>query len=368
MHKVTFYPIGNADCSFIELQSGENLLFDYAHCKSFEDEKDLRVDLKVIISDKMEDKKRDYFDIVAFTHADDDHIRGFSDMFFLEHAKKYQGEGRLKINELWVPAAVICEKNLTEEAKILQAESRYRLKNKKRIRVFSRPQPLKDWFESEGLKMEDFTGMFIDAGQIVPNFELKRDNFEIFVHSPFAKREDKELIDRNTGSIVVQCVFQVNGSLTRLILGADTPWNNWVDIVNITKYHKRPERLNWDIIKLPHHCSYLSLSEEKGKDTTVPAKEVAWFYEQGNSACKIVSPSDVIPKTDTDQPPHRQAANYYKDVAKTLKGEFLVTMEFPKESKPEPLEIEIDDDGATTKKRNLGAAGVVSYKAGGRNG
>jgi hypothetical protein len=368
MHTITFYPLGNADCCFIELENGKNLLFDYAHCKDFEDENDLRVDLKTEITDRINSKEKNYFDIVAFTHADDDHIRGFSDLFYLEYAKKYQNDERIKINELWVPAAVICEKGLKDEGRILQAEARYRLKNKSGIRVFSRPSVLKDWFESEGLEIDEHSDLFVDAGKVVPNLSLTSDNFEVFVHSPFAYRTDDEVIDQNTGSIVAQCVFSKNTNITKLILAADTPYENWIDIVNITKSHNREERLEWDIIKLPHHCSYLSLNNEKGKDKTDPVEEVKWLFEQGQDSAKIISTSKEIPTEDTEQPPHRQAANYYKDAAKGINGEFLVTMEFPKSSKPEPLVVNIDDDGATTVKRNLGAVGIIAHQPARRTG
>ena len=368
MHIITFYPIGNADCCLIELDNGKNLLFDYAHCKDFEDEEDLRVDLRTEITNKLEGKKKKYLDIVTFTHADDDHLRGFSDLFYLEYAKKYQNDERIKIKQLWVPATIICEKGLKDEAGILQAESRYRLKNKLGIRIFSRPSFLNDWFESEDLDISEYSGLFVDAGRLVPDFNISNDNFEVFVHSPFAHRTDDKLIDRNIGSIVVQCSFSNDENITKLILAADTPYDNWIEIVNITKSHKREEKLNWDIIKLPHHCSYSSLNNEKGKDKTDPVKEIKWLFEQCQGSAKIISTSNKIPTEDTAQPPHRQAANYYKDNAKNKNGEFLVTMEFPKPSKPEPLVINIDDDGATAVKRNLGSLAIISHQPAHRAG
>jgi hypothetical protein len=368
MHRLTFYPIGNADCCFIELDNGQNILFDYTHSKNFEDENDLRVDLKTMVSDKLEDKRKTYFDVVAFTHADEDHIKGFSDLFYLEHAKKYQDVNRIKIAELWIPAAVICETGLPEEAKILQTEARYRLKNKKAIRIFSKPTMLKKWFENEGLDFDDYKHLMIDAGQFIPNYSLEKDNLEIFVHSPFAKRNDKEEIDRNTDSIVVQFTFQINNILTKMLLSADTPYENLIDIVNITRAHNRPEKLNWDVLKLPHHCSYQSISSEKGKEKTIPVEEAKWLINQGNELAKIISTSNSIPAENTDLPPHFQAANCYKELIKKFNGEFIVTMEFPKKEKPEPVEIEIDENGATTLKRNRGAFGIITTRSAERAG
>ena len=50
---------------------------------------------------------RDFFDVVAFTHFEDDHVCGALSFFWLEHASKYQAAGRIKIAELWVPAWAI---------------------------------------------------------------------------------------------------------------------------------------------------------------------------------------------------------------------------------------------------------------------
>ncbi|MGE5437694.1 MAG: hypothetical protein ACM3O3_10735 [Syntrophothermus sp.] len=323
-------------------------MFDYAHCNNGEDAEDLRIDLKATITDKLENFEKNYFDIVAFTHADDDHIRGFSELFYLEFAEKYQEKERIKINELWVPANVICETCLIDEAKILQFEARFRLRNKKGIKVFSRSSMLKSWFEKE-----NFGNFLIDAGTVIPNYSLDKNDFKFFVHSPFAKRNGEDVVDRNTGSIVVQCVFQSG------IKKTDTPYDNWMDIINITKGKGIEERLEWDIFKIPHHCSYTSLGPEKGKEKTKAVKELKDLFNKGTYRHKIVSTSNPIPNEDTDQPPHRQAANFYKDIIKVNSGEFLITMEFPKESKPEPLVIEINEGGATTIMRNLGATGVI---------
>ena len=69
---------------------------------------------------------------------------------------------------------------------------------------------------------------------------------------------------------------------------------------------------------------------KKATKKTTPVSDVKWLFEQGQEKAILVSTSDPIPATNTTQPPHRQAANYYKDVAKDIEGEFKVTMEHPK--------------------------------------
>jgi hypothetical protein len=121
--------------------------------------------------------------------------------------------------------------------------------------------------------------------------------------------------------------------------------------VRVTKAHRNDERLAWDIFKLPHHCSYRSLGPDKGKDVTVPVPEVAWLFGQGAQRGMVVSPSDPIPTIDTDQPPHRQAANYYRAQCRLIDGELKVTMEHPTTTRPEPVVVTIGKLGAIIEKR-----------------
>ncbi len=367
MHTVTFFSIGNADCSLIELTGGQKLLFDYANLRNPDDSKDLRVDLAAAVRDKLGEQAS--IDVVTFTHADDDHVHGATDLFYFEHAKKYQGDGRIKIRELWVPAAIIVEKGLEDDARVIQAEAQYRLRNGKGIRVFSRPDRLKEWFAEENIGFADRKHLITDAGTLIPGFTKSSQGVEFFVHSPFAEHLDGELVDRNDCSLVVQATFQSNDYETRLILSADTTCEILSEMVSVTKRHKNEARLVWDVFKLPHHCSYLSLSEDKGKDVTKPMPEVQWLFEQGAQGGIILSTSYPIPANDDDtQPPHRQAANYYKQVVDNINGEFKVTMEHPTRSDPAPLVITFDDSGATIKKSlvrgNLAVTSVRAPRAG----
>lgn len=371
MHKLTFYPLGNADCCLIDLDNGQKILFDYANMRDPQNKDDLRIDLEKALRDDLKAAKRNYFQVVAFTHLDNDHICGASKFFYLEHAQKYQGEDRAKIETLWVPAAAIIEENCEDEAAIIRAEARYRLRKGTGIRVFSRPEKLKDWLQAQGLTLKDREHLITDAGQLIPGYTLAEQKVEFFVHSPFASRlDDGSLVERNTDALVVQATFIYGGLETKLILSSDITHEVLTAMVNVTKYHKNETQLEWDIIKLPHHCTYLSLAPEKGNEKTKPVPEVKWLFEnQAQEGGIIISTSKPIPADDKDnQPPHRQAANYYREVAHKISGEFLVTMEHPSKSAPEPLEITIDGFGATAKKRNIGAVGIISSRPAPRAG
>lgn len=375
-HKITLFPLGNADCCRIDLDSGTKLLFDFAATRDPEADNDPRCDLPKELRDDLQAAGRDEIDVFALTHLDRDHYQGATEFFWLEHAKKYQGKDRIKIKELWVPAAIITEEEVdADEGCILQREARHRFKEGKGIRVFSRPERLRAWCKKNEVDFEQRTHLITDAGQLVPGFSKEDDGVEFFVHSPFAKRlNESEVEVRNEDALIVQGTFLVQGTETKVLLLGDATHGIITDIVEVTRDKKdRPERLAWDIMKLPHHCSYLSVGPEKGEDQTEPVEAVAWLYEtQAQPNAIIVSTSKPIPtkgtaEDDDVQPPHRQAANYYKNTLDNP-DDFKVTMEHPSKSTPRPLVIEISVHKATIKKSSGSSGGAATGRSAPRAG
>jgi hypothetical protein len=360
MHKLTFFPLGNADCNRIELEDGRQILLDYADKKCYDDPSDKRIALPRRLRADL--NGRGYYDVVAYTHLDDDHVLGSSDFFFLEYATCYQGEGRIKIKELWVPAAAIIEEGLEDCARAIRQEARHRLRQGYGIRVFSRPDLLRDWFEAEKIPFESRSHLITDAGNLIPGWEKGSDGVEFFVHSPFAARlNNDQLVDRNRDSLVLHATFSVGGVDTKVLLGGDIDHDGLEDIVQITRYHEREERLESDIVKIPHHCSYLSLSAEKGENCTVPSENIAYLYEKKlNGNAILVSSSRLVPDNDDDvQPPHRQAKKYYTNCIRAT-GSFVITMEHPSRENPEPLVIEIGANRGIIKRAFYAGAGIAT--------
>lgn len=374
MHKVTFHNIGNADCVLLSLNNGRRLLFDYAHMRDPDDDDDLRCDLPQALREELGDE--DSIDVVAFTHLDRDHYARATEFFFFEHIKQYQDgidrEPRIRMDEMWVPAAVITESlgmDADSEAKAIQKEARERFKAKKGIRVFSRPARLREWCEKNGIDFEGRKHLVTDAGQIAPGFSTDDDGVEFFVHSPFAKRQNEcEVEDRNEDSLIMHATFVVDGRETKLFLASDGGHEVLTDIVEVTDSKGNNARLEWDVFKLPHHCSHHSLSSKPREgDKSKPEPKVARLFEHyGREGCVVVSTSDPIPEKGSKEdarganPPHRQAANYYREDVVSCEDDFKVTMEHPDADKPAPLVIQIDGFGATVKKVRRAAAFVAT--------
>jgi len=201
---------------------------------------------------------------------------------------------------LWVPAAVITERlghDAEVEAKAIQKEARERFKASNGIRVFSRPGRLQQWCDDNDVDLEKRRQLITDAGQLAPEFTLANDDAEFFVHSPFAVRQDENTVeDRNADALVMHVTFDVDGTQTKLFLASDVDHEVLADIVKVTEAKKNTPRLEADIHKLSHHCSYLSLGPDKGDNKTKPALKVQRLFEHyAQEGCIVVSTSDTIP-------------------------------------------------------------------------
>lgn len=376
IHRVIFYPVGNGDTSQIVLSNGRRVLFDFCHRPDAEDPRTPAIDLKARLKDGLKKAGRDYFDVVAFTHADLDHIQGSTEFFELRHAEKYQGGGRIKIDELWVPAAMLLEEatcdEQSEEFVILRQEGRYRLLEGRGIVVFSRPKQLIDWLHEKlrerGERSSARDHLFVDAGQLAPGFTLAKDSVEFFCHSPFIKHCDGGDIIRNMAALVFNVRFRADGAHYDYLEVGDADWEALEDIVRTTKAHKNDDRLNWNLYNIPHHCSYLALSDEKGEKETIPKPLVKDLLLQGQRDAYIVSCSCPIPDLkesyDQIQPPHIQARKAYERYLKQVDGRrFLVTMEEPNAYHPEPIEFEITAGGVSwSRSVVVGAPALVGSR------
>ena len=369
MHKVIFYPVGNGDTSQIVLANGKRLLFDFRHQNQGEDSDLPHIDLKKRLTDELKEAQRDYFDVVAFTHGDNDHIAYSTEFFELQHAKKYQGDGRIKIKELWVPASMILDTathdQQSDEFVIWRQEARYRLKQGKDIQVFSKPDKLRDWLKQNGLTLKSRQHLITDAGSLARGFSLSTDQVEFFCHSPFIKHCDEGDQLRNEAALIFQVRFKIGGTRYNYFAVGDSEYEVLEDIVSISKFHKNDDRLDWDLFNIPHHCSSKALAKEKEEKETIPTALVKELLCHGQREAYMVSSSHPIKDNaeayEQTQPPHIQAKKAYERYLAKVNGrDLLVTMEEPNTSKPEPLVFEISSSGGRLARRRVTGAAIVT--------
>ncbi|MDO8417315.1 MAG: hypothetical protein Q7S87_14005 [Agitococcus sp.] len=359
-HQILFYPVGNGDTSQIILSNKRRILMDYRHQLKGEDPTSPVIDLKARLKKELKDAGRDNFDVVVFTHADSDHISGSTDFFELNHALKYQGNGRIKIDELWVPAAMViehvCRDQQSDEFAILRREAQHRLLEGKGIRVFSKPPALAELLErklkerGEAATARDH--LIVDAGTIVSGFTLEKDGVEFFCHSPFIKHCPDGDVVRNDASLIFNIRFEAEGNRYDYLAVGDAEWSVLEDIVSTTRYHGNDDRLAWDLFNVPHHCSYLALSDTKGDNETEPKPLVKDLLLMGKrQAYEVVSSRPIEKDKDAYlqiQPPHVQAYNTYQRYLDKVGGRrILVTMETPNKKHPEPLVFDVTYGGVS---------------------
>jgi hypothetical protein len=363
MTKMIFYPLGNADTTLVHLADDRLILMDFCNYPQ-DGEKDRRICLDEELHHYLKTQKRDYFDLVAFSHADDDHLHGAEDFFYFRHAKCYQGEDRIHINNLVVPACFILEAGLDDSARAIRAEARFRFKEGSGITVLGDPEPLSDWLVDEGINPATRSSLIAKAGTCMPGYDRNHGQVEIFIHSPFSYKMEGEDVLRNENSIVLHLTFYEGPREVKCMLGGDAEYKTWATIYNVTTWNHNEGRLAWDLFRIAHHCSYSALSEEKGKNITVPCEDVADLFDCGRTRGLLISSSDLIPIVDSDQPPHRQAAAFYQSVARKLGSDlnFMVTMDWPPRSpKPRPMVVNITSLGPSVEKNPsaLGGTGTV---------
>ena len=98
MHTLRFFPEGNADTCLIELENERIIVYDYANMADPDDKSDKRIDLAPEIKRAAGDNR--FVDVLAFSHLDKDHFNRATELFWLEHAEKYQSDDRIKAGTL----------------------------------------------------------------------------------------------------------------------------------------------------------------------------------------------------------------------------------------------------------------------------
>jgi hypothetical protein len=367
MAKLTFFPVENGDTTLIEFGDGRLMLVDYCHRAKGEDDCEPCIDLASSLGALLAELGREYIDVVVLTHRHDDHVAGAEAFFSLDHAAAYQGDGRIAIGELWVPASMVLATGLAGSARVMREEARHRIKQGSGVRIFSAPGALDDIAADLGVSEEEMGALIVGAGEIAPGWTADDGEVEVFVHSPFAANcePEAEEEDTNGSSIILHLTFFPGENPTPVLLGADAEWEVWKHVVELTEQNGNDTRLDWDVFKVAHHCSYTALAQEAGDGETVPEEGVDRLFDHAQNGAIVVASSNPIACEGT--PPHEEAASYYRSIAANAAGQFFVTMEYPSQDAPEPLVIEIGEYGPAEKRsesaRWSGAGAVIGSRS-----
>ena len=197
--------------------------------------------------------KRDgkpYLSCFVLTHPDQDHIKGFADLL-----------KRVVIGEVWHTPRVFREyhKDMCDDAVAFRKEAKRRVAAAikaggdpgagERVRIVGYDDLLDE---------DDYRGFprsfFTTPGQSIHQIDGAdiSDRFAAFVHAPF---KDDSAEERNETSLALQMIIgTADRSMSGLFLG-DLSYPTLRRMIDETLEHKNDDKLAWDILLAPHHCS-----------------------------------------------------------------------------------------------------------------
>jgi hypothetical protein len=371
--KVSFFPVGNGHMTLIGLESGRTLLIDInirqAADKPEDETPDVAKELRQRL--KRDSKERLYVDAFLLSHPDKDHCAGLCNHFHLGPPDEFNHEeDKIFIREIWSSPMVFrrASKNLTlcEDAEAFNREARRRVQcfreqgssvgEGDRILILS---------EDEDGKTDDLEEILIRVDEEFSQINGLRDqSFKALLLGPlpkFADEDEEEVLAKNRSSTILQIAIATNGvpNACLFLTGGDAEvavWERFWD-----KHSKSPERLAYDLLQTPHHCSWHSLSYDSWSELREKAKVSPTARNalcQARSGAFIVASSNPIHDDDND-PPCIRAKQEYEAIAREVKGKFLCVGEHPSKDKPGVLEFEITDFGPRKKSATISTGRIM---------
>lgn len=287
---------------------------------------------------------RPYLSVFALTHADEDHCQGFADL--LE---------AVTIGELWATPRLWREYQdadevICEDARAFQEEAERRVratraavgrgekpKSGDRILVVGYDSDREQHAYAD-LPDEYLTG----PGHLVTSLdgENMSEVFEAFIHAPFA---GDCAAARNETSLGLQVTLRdPAGTEARFLLFGDLAHDTIMKIFTYSEAHEREDRLAWDVLLAPHHCSkYVMYRDGELQQDVLDA-----FERHAREHAVIVASSKPVPARNDagDNPPHAKAKARYLQI---VDGEdrFICTQEWPGTDRPCPVVFGLSADG-----------------------
>lgn len=353
----SFPHVGNGDATTVAvIEDDVHIQIDLNHCQDAEKEDDVRVPVIDDLVEALPQKDgKPYLSLFVLTHPDLDHCRGFKRLL-----------KEVIIGEIIHTPRIFREyeskESLSEDAQAFRDEADRRRKKTieaggdpgagHRLRVVG----YDELFQEDRYK--DFPEQYRhSAGNTITEIDGRDvgDVYEMFVHGPL---HDEHAGDRNDSSLAFQVVLTSDGGaeLKALFFGDRTADKIW-RVIEETRNHGNDDagRLDWHVMLAAHHCSKYALFYKDKDGEVQPHDDLISALTDGAltgdgawvvASCKAVDDDGSSAFTDGagDYPPHTKARGRYESMVETL-GHFLCTGEQPSTSAPEPVVIEVTDDG-----------------------
>jgi len=358
---VRYYPVGNGDTTLIVTPECQEILVD---CKLAENDPpfDVRSDLVERLGEL---DGHPYLPAFILTHGDEDHCLGFERTFHTGPPSEYEEPDEddelsdILIGTLWFSPHILSDDELCKDAEVYRDEANRRLKLHKEGAV-GKDDPgnrivVIGYKSDEGLEDLPDDIQFIAGDKIESIDHTAEPNFSIFIHAPFRRDLDNDVVKRNDTSIAFMVGFDSGGTenASTFFFGGDANYAVLEEILHQSRYHSNEDWLEYDVLQTPHHCSWSSFNETPYEEHSDPREEALEFFRHSRTGARIVASSKPI-EDDGDNPPHYPAKDEYVKIAGD--DRFYCTATHPNENNPQPLVFEVTSDGPSLKRATAAAA------------
>ena len=344
---IMFWPVGTGDSTTIVVDDDHVIQVDLHDMA----QADLDGAVVIPVVDELAAclPKRDgrpYLAVFVLTHADQDHCRGFADLL-----------KAVTIGELWATPrlwreyedadAVICA-----DARAFQEEAERRVRATRAAvgrgeRPASGDRILVVGYDTDreehayaDLPAEYLTG----PGHMVTALDGEDMSavFEAFIHAPFAA---DCAAARNETSLALQVTLKdPAGSDGRVLLLGDLAHDTIMKILTYSEEHQREDRVAWDVLLAPHHCSQHVMY----RDGELQQDILDAFGRHARDGAVIVASSMPVPSRNDpgDNPPHAKAKARYLQIVDNA-DHFICTGQWPDADHPRPVVFGLGASGLT---------------------
>ena len=328
---------------------------------NFTDNED--IDVSALLRDelKYDESGIPYVDVFLLSHNDSDHITGFQKHFHTGTIDNYKfpedeaDSKKIIIHEIWGSAKFWKRKsdsnNLSDDAKAFNKEM------KRRVSLYENKKEHKDkgdrvliiGADPDG-KTDNLDGIVRDIDctfQVINQIDLCK-KLSVTILGPLPQQtdeDDEDFMENNRASVIVQFRVDEGNYTNKIIIPGDAEVFVWE---KLQEKWEKDDKLEFDILLTPHHCSWHSLSYDSQSKCESPqvaenAKKALSHIIEGGF---IISSSKAI-RNDKNDPPSYAAKKEYLSVVDPK--HFLCTGEYPKENQLEPIIINLTTSGPQEK-------------------
>ncbi len=355
---LSFFPVGNGNMTLVQTEGGHKILIDMNIRAAADDPDDDTPDVASKLRDKLsrDAEGRLYVDALLVSHPDEDHCRGLRKHFHFGPPDEWsKSTDKILIREIWSSPMVFRRASrrhvLCDDAKAFNAEARRRVRKfRETLWPVSNGDRILILGEDEDDKTNGLQEILIQVNEEFSRINGQDDRTmtaRLLAPLPTDDDDDEEVLSKNNSSTILR--FSLAGAEVqdkcRFLTGGDAEVGIWEKLWD--RHFGRADRLSYDILLSPHHCSWHSLSHDSWSEMSEKAEvseKARNALSQARDGATIVASSNPIRNDDND-PPCIRAKREYEAIADDVAGTFKCVGEHPSEKSPDVMEFEIGAHG-----------------------